>query len=255
MQRTMLARTGTRRQLLLILLLAALCSCGCFQVPTKPGLSPIQQPLSTAPALLTPPAKLVECHLGHLPAIIELGMEQFRPTCKTPADERDVYYQVLQLFLPKLLLPWLMRSKITGLVVDVPTPPPSRAELEQPQAFPSLFPRPASEPTLIGFVDLSLQPQTLQALLVMPEFLRGLIYGQSQLKPYLCNLVVAPAYRKRGHGRRLVQACLDRSKEMGHGEMFLHVEEKERPAMGLYTSMGFRRVTREGFATLMAKSV
>lgn len=244
----------------LLLLLCVLCArCGGFQLPSRPGGSLMAKPvppppLSTAPPL-TPAPSLVTCHLGHLPAILELGMEQFRPSCKTPADERDVYFQVLQLFLPKLLFPWLMRSKITGLVVEVPTPPPTAAELEQPQAFPVLLPRRPTTSTLIGFVDLSLQPQTLQALLVMPELLRAVLYGRNKLRPYLCNLVVTPAYRKRGHGRRLVQSCLDSSRAMGYSEMYLHVEEKEVPAVGLYTSMGFRRVSREGFATLMTKAV
>ncbi|MEZ5401435.1 MAG: GNAT family N-acetyltransferase [Bryobacteraceae bacterium] len=53
----------------------------------------------------------------------------------------------------------------------------------------------------------------------------------------LLNLAVAPEWRGRGVGRRLLEECVSRSA----GEMFLEVRESNSRAIALYESYGFRR--------------
>lgn len=244
--------------------------------PPQP-LSQLFQPPSPPPAqsLILAQPRVITCTLSHLPEILSLAAEQFRPTCESDTDVIDLHLQVLRLFLPKLLVPWAMRCQLIGLALEVPSSPqlssvPSlqrshesffaatgAAETEGPTAaLPSAAATAAApvQTVLVGFVDLSLQPQSLKALVALPEVVRRLIYGDT-LRPYLCNLIVAPAYRRLGYGRKLVQECLDRSRAMGYAEMYLHVEEKEVAPMGLYRSMGFRMLEKEGYATIMTREV
>lgn len=54
-------------------------------------------------------------------------------------------------------------------------------------------------------------------------------------------LAVAPAARRRGVAGSLVQACIDRSSELGHHAVVLSSLPQQEPAHRLYTRLGFRR--------------
>jgi GNAT superfamily N-acetyltransferase len=55
-------------------------------------------------------------------------------------------------------------------------------------------------------------------------------------------LAVDPAGRRRGVGRGLVSACVERAQAGGRQGLFLHSGRWMGPAHRLYASMGFRRV-------------
>ena len=223
---------------------------------SSPQQPPTASPASSAAATAAATAaaaeiktKMVSVNVLHMPRIFELTMDEFKPTCRSASDVDDLAVRVLWLFLPKLLLPWLMGNQLIGIECDG---------------------------VLVGFVDVSLQPQTLAALDIVPLFLRRLRHrgvtesattataattaattpttaaaAATGLRPYLCNLFVAPTHRRRGVGKQLVAACLDLSRSWGFSELFLHVEESERAAWGLYSEMGFAKVAVQGYATLM----
>jgi ribosomal protein S18 acetylase RimI-like enzyme len=54
-------------------------------------------------------------------------------------------------------------------------------------------------------------------------------------------LAVAPEWRGRGIGRKLVEACLERARAAGKTELRLHTMDVMVPAAGLYRSFGFER--------------
>ena len=58
----------------------------------------------------------------------------------------------------------------------------------------------------------------------------------------LGNLAVAPEWRQRGLGRRLLDWALDRARERGTSRVFLEVRESNRAAQELYSRCGFERV-------------
>lgn len=58
------------------------------------------------------------------------------------------------------------------------------------------------------------------------------------------SLAVAPAYRSRGIGRRLLRRLLLRLERNGVVRVFLMVRESNDVAIALYRSLGFRRVRR-----------
>ena len=63
---------------------------------------------------------------------------------------------------------------------------------------------------------------------------------------YIANVAVAPAFRRRGIGRRLVQALLARSADLTF--VTLEVRASNAPAIALYTACGFVPVgTRRRF--------
>jgi len=57
----------------------------------------------------------------------------------------------------------------------------------------------------------------------------------------LKRLYVDPKYRGNGLGRRIVEALLDRAREMGLKGARLDTLKSLRPAIGLYESLGFLR--------------
>ena len=172
---------------------------------------------ATAPAV-------VEMNLLHLPALFNLVFTEFQHTCRTEDQVFALKSEILLLFGPKLVFRWLMGNYLIGL------------ELEN---------------QLVGFVDLSLQPQSIKALEVRPLVARQVFFGSDNLRPYLCNLLVSPLHRKKGFGKKLVRACLDTSKKWGYSDLFLHVEPKEEAAVALYKSCGLKAVKSEGDTTLM----
>ncbi len=57
---------------------------------------------------------------------------------------------------------------------------------------------------------------------------------------YIANVAVSPAYRRRGIGRQLVQALLERSEDLAF--VTLEVRVSNQAAIALYTDCGFRSV-------------
>ena len=60
----------------------------------------------------------------------------------------------------------------------------------------------------------------------------------------ILNLAVAPAGRRRGLGRALVEAMLDALRSRGVGQVYLEVRESNATARALYASRGFKEVGR-----------
>lgn len=60
----------------------------------------------------------------------------------------------------------------------------------------------------------------------------------------ILNLAVAEGGRRRGLGRALVEAIVDRLTDRGVREVFLEVRESNAPARALYTAFGFKEVGR-----------
>ena len=58
----------------------------------------------------------------------------------------------------------------------------------------------------------------------------------------VANVAVAPSYRKKGFGKTLLKALLDRAKEKGVLRVFLEVRVSNAPAIALYKSFGFESV-------------
>ena len=69
------------------------------------------------------------------------------------------------------------------------------------------------------------------------------------LDGYVVNMFIDPVQQRKGIGAALLEACLDRAKELGIDSVFLHTTEAGRP---LYEAHGFasnpdwlqRRTTR-----------
>ena len=76
---------------------------------------------------------------------------------------------------------------------------------------------------------------------------------------HVAELVVAPAYRREGRGRRLLTAALARLQETDAARVELAVAPGNDAARGLYESLGFAEIRREegyyedGPAVLMAR--
>lgn len=65
---------------------------------------------------------------------------------------------------------------------------------------------------------------------------------------HLLNICVEQALRRRGIGRDLLYAVLDRAQGIGVRDVFLEVRRSNRPAMTLYESLGFERLgVRRGY--------
>jgi ribosomal-protein-alanine N-acetyltransferase len=61
---------------------------------------------------------------------------------------------------------------------------------------------------------------------------------------HLANLAVAPEFRRRGLGRRLVRAVLEEAARRGTRWIRLEVRESNAAARALYQALGFRPVGR-----------
>lgn len=60
----------------------------------------------------------------------------------------------------------------------------------------------------------------------------------------LANLAVAPAFRRRGLGQRLLDSVLEEARARGVREVFLEVRESNAAARELYASRNFEEVGR-----------
>lgn len=65
----------------------------------------------------------------------------------------------------------------------------------------------------------------------------------------LCKLHVDAAWQGRGLGRLLTQRLIELATARGFDEVKLHVTTTQRPAIGLYRSIGFRPVEKAVFET------
>ncbi|MFB3820159.1 MAG: GNAT family N-acetyltransferase [Candidatus Methylomirabilales bacterium] len=63
----------------------------------------------------------------------------------------------------------------------------------------------------------------------------------TRVHPEVRLLAVAPAVRRRGIGRALMQECMRRARESGATVLTLHTTDLMRAATRLYERMGFRR--------------
>jgi ribosomal-protein-alanine N-acetyltransferase len=58
------------------------------------------------------------------------------------------------------------------------------------------------------------------------------------------NIVVAPAFRRMGIGKQLLDALLLQAQSMGSASIFLEVRESNTPARRLYEKLGFHETGR-----------
>jgi ribosomal protein S18 acetylase RimI-like enzyme len=62
-------------------------------------------------------------------------------------------------------------------------------------------------------------------------------------------LIVEPAARGLGLGKRLVRACIRFAREAGYRKLVLWTQSELAAARGIYQKAGFRRVRREAHAS------
>ena len=72
--------------------------------------------------------------------------------------------------------------------------------------------------------------------------LRAIVHHQPDAAPdlYLDNLGVAPAWRRRGIGRALVEAARQEARRRGCRELWLAAEPDNDEARAFYTALGWR---------------
>lgn len=162
--------------------------------------------------------------------VMNLSINEFFPTLSTNADKFKCLIDIVFLFLPKFFAPWIMKHTVIGVKIK--------------------------NGELVGFVDLSLQTRSGSrvALENLPFSQRSARY--TDLSPYLCNFLIAPAHRKKGLGRFLLRLCEERAKAWGYSELFLHVDMKTLAPMKLYLSSNFQPVQmQESSLVFMKKSL
>lgn len=107
--------------------------------------------------------------------------------------------------------------------------------------------------TLAQFQAELAQPhsRTLAAMLEFPTAVVVAGYLVFWLLPeelHILNLAVAPQWRRRGIGRRLLAAALDCGRRAKAQTAWLEVRPSNQPALALYHSFGFRQVMiRKGY--------
>ena len=96
--------------------------------------------------------------------------------------------------------------------------------------------------SLVGLAEVSMQPADGNTAppFPMPRLLKQLNF-QPQY-PYLSNLVIDRAYRRKGYAKKLVRACEIQAVEWGHSKIFLHVDLDYPAATGLYANLGYSTI-------------
>ena len=98
----------------------------------------------------------------------------------------------------------------------------------------------ASRETLERMLD---RPDWVLLCAAEGEELLGHVWFQTVLdEGYVGNIAVAPTHRRKGVGRALTLAMLERARERGAAFLTLEVREGNLPARRLYESCGFQRV-------------
>ncbi len=65
---------------------------------------------------------------------------------------------------------------------------------------------------------------------------------------HLLNITTVPSRRRCGHGRQMMQALIEWSRQQGAATLWLEVRVSNTPALALYEAMGFERVgLRKGY--------
>ena len=67
-----------------------------------------------------------------------------------------------------------------------------------------------------------------------------------RVSAWVSNVVVAPAYRRRGYARRMVEEARGTARRVGRQYVALDVLDSNTPARTLYESMGYRRLQAKG---------
>lgn len=90
---------------------------------------------------------------------------------------------------------------------------------------------PASEgPLLVGTAEISMAPSTRSTYLTL---------NPPKDCAYLCNMTVAPPFRRKGAAMEIVDAAEDIGRIGGESEMYLHLRFKDGAANKLYRKAGF----------------
>jgi len=166
--------------------------------------------------------KVVDISLIDLPRVSIMCNNQFLSVNSTLFDRLDLNRRIMALFVPKLLNPTSGGHEVIGL-------------------------KDASN-TLVGMVDLSLQPSDGSLSALQPSTLESRMkLHKNLLEPYICNLLVSPEFRNKGYGSRLLQECESRVRNRSLGNFInLHVELQEVAALKLYLKSGFVETRRIG---------
>jgi ribosomal protein S18 acetylase RimI-like enzyme len=87
---------------------------------------------------------------------------------------------------------------------------------------------------IIGFCDVDGR---------IPNQNTGYIYNP---RPYVADMCVDPAFRRRGIGQQLIRACEDFSRNViQKSHVYLRVERKNKAGVQLYTGMGYQQVDND----------
>ena len=98
----------------------------------------------------------------------------------------------------------------------------------------------AANGDVVGSAELALQPCDGQLPSNFPSLL-GAGAAPIELFPYLCNVAVTPAARRRGVAQRLVEICEEVAVRHWEYEcMYLHVSSGNEAAVKLYLNAGFK---------------
>eukprot|EP00581_Thalassiosira_minuscula_P012779 CAMPEP_0183715068 /NCGR_PEP_ID=MMETSP0737-20130205/9433_1 /TAXON_ID=385413 /ORGANISM="Thalassiosira miniscula, Strain CCMP1093" /LENGTH=358 /DNA_ID=CAMNT_0025944129 /DNA_START=8 /DNA_END=1084 /DNA_ORIENTATION=+ len=73
------------------------------------------------------------------------------------------------------------------------------------------------------------------------EFLTPSTLASTSPRPYLSDLGVCVAHRRRGLGEKLVQACERWTRQRGYDKLYLKVEKKNAGGVGLYSTLGYTK--------------
>lgn len=180
--------------------------------------------------------------IGDMQQIFKLASGQFSENYNSLPELVSLWGNILYLFIPKLLWPDYMGHTVIGIKETI--------EIENSINSKSGVTKVRSR--LLGFVDLSLQTNSgsLEALKNEPLYQRKVKHAnmlkegwanreQSQLRPYVCNLLVHPKCRGRGYGRQLMKACETEAEKQGYQQVNLHVDSTSLPALALYMSQEY----------------
>jgi len=89
------------------------------------------------------------------------------------------------------------------------------------------------------------QPATIALIGLVGDRPVGLVMAEPRGPTwYISMVMVSGDHRRRGYGRVLVEAMCARARNAGAVRAVLHMREDNRPAYGLYSSLGFRDFER-----------
>jgi len=102
---------------------------------------------------------------------------------------------------------------------------------------------------LAACCEVSFQPTNGQSAPAIPVLkpLKALFGFPCPLKPYIANLLVSPAYRRKGLARCMVSVCEAKAVEWGEDTIYLHCDLEYLPAVELYYGIGYERIMDEPY--------